>query len=642
LCGIAGIVNNDGREASRGQLEAMARLLYHRGPDEGGFYFSEEHKGAALAHRRLSIIDLAGGQQPLSNEDGTVWVIFNGEIYNFQELTNLLTSRGHVFKTRCDTEAIVHMYEEKGEGVFQYLRGMFAIAIWDDRTGKLLIGRDRLGQKPLFYWKQPDRFAFASEVRALTPLEGFPRRADPAALHHYLTYQYVPTPMCIFEGVEKLPPAHFAVLENGKFRMKRYWSAPFDKEIYAGERTYVDQVKSTLTAATKMRMISDVPLGAFLSGGMDSSITVGLMSSLSEEKVRTFSIGFNEKRYDELEYARMAAESFGTEHQEFVVEPHALEVLPKLVWHFGEPFADSSAIPTYYVSKMTRQFVTVALTGDAGDECFAGYPRYRATKIASWFDAMPRAIRAIAGCRFWERLPASVEQKTIRRRLKKLMAALNLPPEERYLRWVCIFDDEAKESIYTKDFSDTVAGVRSAEVLLGAYRRLSNRDFITRTTFVDMMTYLPDDLLVKVDIMSMACSLETRSPFLDHKVVELAARMPARLKLKRLNGKYILKKAFADLLPSAIIKRPKMGFGVPISVWFRESMKGFVRDILCSHRARERGIFEGKIVEGLIDDHVAGRFDHGYRLWSLLMLELWHRMFIDQEDPGGLPPEVVP
>jgi len=642
VCGIAGIVNSDGREVPAERLEAMADLMYHRGPDDAGFYFSEKHKGAGLAHRRLSIIDLEGGHQPISNEDGTVWVVFNGEIYNFQELTRLLLARGHTFSTKCDTEAIVHMYEEKGEGVFQYLRGMFAVAIWDDRTGKLLVGRDRLGQKPLFYWRQKDTFAFASEVRALTVLDGFPRRVNAEALHHYLTFQYVPTPMCIFEGVQKLPPAHYGVLEDGKLRVKRYWSAPFDREIPAGEKSYVEQLRTTLTAATRMRLMSDVPLGAFLSGGMDSSITVGLMSSLVEEKVRTFSIGFREKRYDELEYARLAAERFGTEHREFVVEPRALEVLPRLVWHFGEPFADSSAIPTYYVSQQTRRFVTVALTGDAGDECFAGYPRYKATKMASWFDAMPRALRGVAASRIWQHLPASVEQKTIRRRLKKLMAALNLPPEERYLRWICIFDDEAKDALYTPDFAARVAGNRSAEILLSAYRRLRTRDFVTRTTFVDMMTYLPDDLLVKVDITSMACSLETRSPFLDHKVVELAARMPVALKLKRLKGKYILKKAFAHMLPARIVKRPKMGFGVPISVWFRESMKDFVRDCLCSKRARERGIFEPKAVRRLIDDHVAGRFDHGYRLWALLMLELWSRMFIDAESPGSVPPEVAP
>ena len=642
MCGIVGIVNKSRRKVSRERLEAMARLLQHRGPDDAGLYLSENHKGAGLAHRRLSIIDLEGGHQPLCNEDGTVWVVFNGEVYNYQELTRLLTARGHTFRTKSDTEAIVHMYEEKGEGVFQYLRGMFAFAIWDDRTGRLLLGRDRLGQKPLFYWEGTRAFAFASEVRALTVLDGFPRRVDAEALHHYLTYQYVPTPMSIFEGVRKLPPAHYAVLEDGKLRTKRYWSPPFEREIPAGEKSYVDQVRTTLSAATRMRLISDVPLGAFLSGGMDSSITVGLMSSLAGEKVRTFSIGFQEKRYDELEYARLAAERFSTEHREFVVEPRALEVLPRLVWHFGEPFADSSAIPTYYVSQQTRRFVTVALTGDAGDECFAGYPRYKAAKMASWFDAMPRALRGLAASRIWKHLPASVEQKTIRRRLKKLMAALNLPPEERYLRWICIFDDEGKDSLYTPEFAAQVAGNRSANILLNAYRRLGHRDFVTRTTFVDMITYLPDDLLVKVDITSMACSLETRSPFLDHKVVELAARMPIDLKLRGFRGKYILKKAFADLLPDRIIKRPKMGFGVPISVWFRESMKDFVRDCLCSKRARERGIFDPKAVKGLIDDHVAGRFDHGYRLWALLMLELWARMFIDQKSPGSVPPEVAP
>ena len=638
MCGIAGIIRSDGKAVGQSTLQHMATLMKHRGPDDEGLYISKGFKGAGLAHRRLSIIDLAGGRQPMCNEDGTVWIVFNGEIYNFEELRERLIERGHDFKTRCDTEAIIHLYEEKGESLFQYLRGMFALAIWDDRQRKLVVGRDRLGKKPLFYHHDARRFAFASEVRCLTIVDGFPRSIDPVALHHYLTYQYVPTPLSIFDGVRKLPPASYAVLENGRLRTARYWEPDFANEAPLSEKTYIHHTRELMQEATRLRLMSDVPLGAFLSGGIDSTLIVGLMSRLSSDPVKTFSIGFREKRYDELEYARLAADRFKTEHREFVVEPHGLEVLPKLVWHFGEPFADSSAVPTYFVSLMTSQHVKVALSGDAGDECFAGYPRYKAVKLASFFDRLPAMIKRLAGSRFWASVPASVEQKTFRRRLKRLMEALNLPPELRYLRWICIFDDAAKNSLYAPGFAAQVKGIQSSQVLLDAYARLPARDFLTRTTFVDLVTYLPDDLLTKVDITSMACSLEVRSPFIDHKVVDLAGRMPIDMKMRGFEGKYILKKAFADLLPREIAQRPKMGFGVPISVWFRGEMKDFLYDILCSKKAVERGIFDRVAVRRLIEDHTAGRFDHGYRLWSLLFLELWTKMFIDnQQTPVAAP-----
>jgi asparagine synthase (glutamine-hydrolysing) len=608
----------------------MARVLVHRGPDDEGYYIDPKSGRSGFAHRRLSIIDLATGQQPLSNEDGSVWVIFNGEIYNFQELRSQLEQKGHIFKTQSDTEVIVHQYEEDGPECLQKFRGMFAFAIWDEKKELLFLARDRLGQKPLFYLKEPGRFLFASEIKAILQLPQVPRKVKKEALHHYLTYQYVPHPMTMFEGVEKIPPAHYLILKGGQMEVKRYWQPDFSREEHLSENEWCERIVDTLTEATRLRLIADVPLGAYLSGGIDSSITVGLMTKLSSEAVRTFSIGFEERAYDELSYARIVARHFNTQHEEFVVRPRCLEILSQLIWHYDEPFADSSAIPTYYVALMTSRRVKVALTGDAGDECFAGYPRYKAVNLASYFDRLPGVLRRIAGWRFWQSLPASVEQKSVRRRAKRLLSALNEPPEMRYLRWICIFDNAAKDALYTRDFAQEVTGLASSYFLQEAYEKSAGRDFISRTTFVDLLTYLPCDLLAKVDIASMAHSLEPRSPFLDHKVVELATSIPSRLKLKGWGGKYILKKAFKDLLPKEILARGKMGFGVPIAEWFRGELKDFVKEVLLSSRACARGYFREEAVRALIQQHIDGQFDHGYRLWALLNLELWHDRFIDQ------------
>jgi len=603
--------------------------MTHRGPDDSGFYLSPDGS-VGLGHRRLSIIDLAGGHQPMANEDDTVKIVFNGEIYNFPALHVELERAGHVFRTRSDTEVILHLYEERGPGCVEYLRGMFAFAIWDEKRKRLLVARDRLGQKPLFYRDNAGTLAFASELKAILADESVPRNLDPAALDMYLTYQYVPHPMTMFEGISKLPPAHRAVWENGRLTVERYWMPDFDREIPGTEADYLEGTRSLLAEATKMRLMADVPLGAFLSGGIDSSITVALMARASSQPVRTFSIGFREKKFNETDYARLIARRYSTDHTEFVVEPRCLEILPELAWHYDEPFADSSAIPTYYVSMMTAQKVKVALSGDAGDEDFAGYPRYRAIKLAALYDRSPSVLKAFLSPALWRHLPVSVEQKSLRRRAKKLVLGLNLPPEERYLNYIAIFDEARKRSLYSDEFA---AGRSTAgpaiEFLMDTYRRAPTRDFVSQTTFVDLMTYLPCDLLTKVDIASMAHSLEVRSPFLDHKVVEFAVAMPVGLKMRGLNGKYILKKAFADLLPAEILKRPKMGFGVPISRWFRTELAGFIRRILLDDRTVSRGIFRREAVDTLVGEHTNGIFDHGYRIWSLLMLELWFRTFVD-------------
>jgi asparagine synthase (glutamine-hydrolysing) len=636
MCGICGFVNRTGgADSAQALLQAMTSRMTHRGPDDSGYYVSPDGS-TGLGHRRLSIIDLAGGHQPMANEDGSILIVFNGEIYNFQSLEKDLERAGHVFRTRCDTEVVIHLYEEKGPACVDDLRGMFAFAIWDSRRRRLFMARDRLGKKPLLYFERNGSLAFASELKSILADRAVPRSLDPAALDMYLTYQYVPHPMTMFAGIAKLPPAHRAVWENGTLAVERYWMPDFDREIVKTEAEYLDLTRSTLAEATKMRLIADVPLGAFLSGGIDSSITVALMATASSERVKTFSIGFREKKFNETNYARLVAERYNTDHTEFIVEPRCLEILGKLAWHYDEPFADSSAIPTYYVSMMTAQKVKVALSGDAGDEDFAGYPRYRAIKLAELYDKCPSILKAFLSPRIWRNLPVSVEQKSLRRRAKKLILGLNLPPEERYLNWIAIFDEARKRALYSPEFSRKLDGAGPAiDFLLDAYRRAPHRDFVSRTSFVDMLTYLPCDLLTKVDIASMAHSLEVRAPFLDHKVVELAAGMPVSLKMRGLNGKYILKKAFAELLPREIITRPKMGFGVPISRWFRTELSGFIRHILFDDKTVSRGLFSRQAVESLVDEHTTGVFDHGYRIWSLLMLELWFRTYIDA--PGDAP-----
>jgi len=636
MCGICGIIGV-GRAAAfdEAAVERMRAALSHRGPDESGVRVEDFPAAGGgrvgLGHARLSIIDLATGRQPLANEDETIWVVLNGEIYNFRELRAGLEGRGHRFRTRSDTEVIVHLYEERGAECLESLRGMFAFALWDGRTRTLFCARDRIGQKPFCYRAEAGRFLFASEIKAILQADGVPRRLSLDSLHHFLTYQYVPHPGTMFEGIEKLPPAHYLLWKDGRMAVREYWRPRFGAGKRLRSEEYAERVRELLSESVRLRLVSDVPLGAFLSGGMDSSIVVGLMAQASSGRVKTFSIGFEEKRYDELEYARLVARHFGTEHREFVVRPNAVEIIPKLVWHYDEPFADSSAIPTWYVSEMTRRHVTVALTGDGGDEGFAGYPRYRAVKLAQWFDRLPGfARRALAG-RFWRMLPVSVEQKTWRRRAQRLFVALNMRPRERYARWCSIFDDERKERLYTPETAAAVAGEASWRVLDAEYEKVGDVDFVGGTTFVDFMRYLPDDLCCKVDIASMAHGLECRAPFLDHKLIEFVGRIPTDLKLRGFSGKWLLRRAFGSMLPRAIRRRRKMGFGAPIAEWFRGELKDYLRDVLLDGKTLKRGYFRPEAVRALVDEHVTRRYDHGYRLWALLMLELWHRRFLDEK-----------
>ncbi len=635
MCGICGKIYFDrSRSVDQELIERMTSVLEHRGPDDSGVYASGP---VGLGHRRLSIIDLtAAGHQPMANEDGSIHIVYNGEIYNFEQLRPELEAKGHVFRSNTDTEVILHLYEEAGPACVERLRGMFAFCIWDSRRRELFLARDRAGKKPLVYAVVDGAFIFASEIKSLLLDPSVDTQLNPEALHHYLTYQYVPGPQTIFKGIYKLPPAHTLVMRNGEVRTDRYWDLGYVPKIEAGgERDYVEKLRHVFKEAVKVRLHSDVPLGAFLSGGIDSSATVAVMSDLVNRPVKTFSIGFEESDFNEVQHARRVADLFKTDHTEFIVKPDALDVLPKILWHYDEPYADPSAIPTYYVSKLTREHVTVALNGDGGDETFGGYERYVANTLAERYTKIPAFLRkGIQG--LVDKLPYQDYRWSIIRRLKRFIGGATDDPARRCIQWLCYFNNEMKEQLYTATFAREVAGSDSVSLIADIYNRADADNLIDRTMYADVMLYLPYDLLVKVDIASMAHSLEARSPFLDHHVMEFAAHLPQSLKLKGMQTKYILKKAFEDVLPHDILYRKKMGFGVPLNSWFRNELKEATRDILFDARTLGRGYFRKNAVEQLLSEHNGMQADHSYRLWALLYLELWHRMFVDKSEVLGI------
>jgi asparagine synthase (glutamine-hydrolysing) len=636
VCGIAGRINYvSERPVSAALVQGMCDLIAHRGPDGSGVW-TRGHAG--LGHRRLAIIDLSeAGAQPMSTSDGQIWLTFNGEIYNFMELRSELEARGHRFRSHTDSEVILYAYREYGVECISRFRGMFAFAIWDEPRRRLLIARDRLGKKPLFYTTDADGLAFASEPKSFLADPSFSSTPNPAALSAYLTYQYVPAPMSAFEGVHKLPPAHYLLVEDGRVTIRRYWKLSYGTKRKITEPEAVDELRSRLREAVRIRLVSDVPLGAFLSGGIDSGTIVALMSELGAAPVRTFSIGFQEKEYDELEYARLVAQRYETRHEEFVVRPNALEILPRLVWHYNEPFADSSAIPTFLLSELTRRYVTVALNGDAGDENFAGYERYRANVLASPFDEIPPALRRPLD--FLARIvPASGTSKSVMSRGKRFLEGLGEGRERRYVRWMSHFQPLLKSELCQTDFQQA-AGGDATDILLRSYAESDAPDFVDATLDVDVNNYLPDDLLVKVDIATMAHGLEGRSPLLDHPLMEFAASLPSGLKMNGAIKKYILKEAVKPLLPKEIIERPKMGFGVPLDHWFRHELKELAYDVLLSDSLRQRGYFHEHVIRRLLDEHTRGVRSWHYLLWNLLMFESWHRMFIDAR-PTSCPTSV--
>ncbi len=621
MCGICGILNFERNElVDENLLYKMTNVVHHRGPDDEGFYLE---RNIGLGVRRLAVIDLETGHQPIHNEDETIWIVSNSEIYNFKDLRKDLEKKGHRFYTKSDTEVIVHLYEDYGTDCVGYLRGMFAFAIWDERKRELFLARDRLGQKPLIYTVVNNSLIFASEIKSILINLEVEKEVNLEALHHYLTYQYIPAPLTMFSGIKKLPPASTLICNaDGEIKIERYWKLNYKNKLELSEPEYCKRILELLRETVQLRLISDVPLGAFLSGGIDSSAIVGIMSQLMNKPVKTFSIGFEEEDFSEINYARTVAEYFKTDHHEFIVKPKAIEILPKLIWHYNEPFADSSALPTYYLARETRKHVTVALNGDGGDENFAGYDRYRANMLASYFDRIPQPLKRVA---------VGVAEKFPVRKAKKFFQAINESPERRNIRWHCFFDNERKDKLYSEEMKKRLSYLDTYDYMINVFREAKADDFLDKILYTDINTYLPEDLLVKMDIATMANSLETRSPFLDHELIEFVARIPSNLKLKGLTSKYILKKALKDLLPKEILKRGKMGFGIPIGKWFRKELRDYLKEILLDVKSLKRGYFRKETIEKLLTEHTSGRVDHGYRLWALLNLELWHQTFIDKK-----------
>ncbi|MFN2501403.1 MAG: asparagine synthase (glutamine-hydrolyzing) [Pyrinomonadaceae bacterium] len=626
MCGIAGFISNtdEQNDARASRLDAMCRVITHRGPDQQG---TAIHGRAALGMRRLSIIDLATGQQPIYNSDRTKLIVFNGEIYNYRDLKRGLEERGHTFRTNSDTETIIRAYDEYGTACLDHLRGMFAFAIWDTLEQSLFIARDRVGKKPLFYATTPDgEFVFGSEIKVLLEHGGVERQIGHGAMDAYLTFGYVPEELCIFESVKKLPPGHFLLYKNGQARVEKYWDFhPSADALTDTEEVVASDLLERLREAVAVRLTSEVPLGALLSGGVDSSAVVGLMSEILDKPVKTFSIGFNEDSFDELKYARIAAEHFKTDHHEFILTPDFVDIVDDLVWHFDEPFADSSSLPTYMVSKLARDHVTVALSGDGGDELFAGYTRYVTDRERMVHERLPRALRQKLLRPLSEALPHATPGKNY-------LFNISLDEAARYIDSISHFNGPKKRRLYSEEIATKMNGSfgRGEKLYAQIAGSTSTEDPIEKLLYLDSKTYLPADILTKVDRMSMAASLEARSPLLDQKLIEYVMRIPAEMKLKGRVGKYIFKKAVAGFVPGQILNRPKQGFGVPIGDWINLQLKERITSDLSDRRFIERGYFEPKYISLLLDEHRRARRDHSHALWTLWMLELWHRRYIDR------------
>jgi asparagine synthase (glutamine-hydrolysing) len=634
MCGIAGKLYFD-REypVTQQELLQMVATLAHRGPDGEGVWVNDN---VGLAHRRLAIIDLrtiAG--QPMSNEDGSVWITFNGEIYNFREVRAELEAQGHVFQTDSDTEVIVHAYEEYGRQCLDRLRGMFAFAIWDTRTRTLFLARDRVGKKPLFYFMGRDRFLFASEIKALLIDATLPREPDPVAIDQFLALQYIPSPRTAFRGIQKLPPAHWLEVRDGQVEIGRYWRLRYSPKRKISFQDAVAELQWQLAEAVRLRLASDVPLGAFLSGGVDSSAVVAYMAKVMDRPVRTFSVGFTEANFDERPFARLVAERYGTDHTELVVDTRVKDILLRLVWHYDEPLGDASAVPSYAIAELTRQYVTVVLNGDGGDENFAGYDWYRMDRLVRRGEILPIKMRQQFAT-LVQRLPVGWRQRQPLRNVARLAEVLALSPARRYVQWVEHFTPEARQRLYTPSFKaavDVVNGSDPDVLFAKVFAENAAEDWIDTLLCTDVNLYLADDLLVKMDRATMAHALEARSPFLDHVLMEFTASLPASFKLSGRQKKRLLKYALRKILPDVVLDRPKMGFSPPIGTWFRKDLREIAHDILLAPRALQRGYFEPKGVAMLLREHCLRQAEHAVKLWDLLMLELWHQTFIDVEGP---------
>lgn len=643
MCGIYGILSPDRREFVREEVLArMGAVIEHRGPDDFGHYLGD---GVALGMRRLSIIDVAGGHQPISNEDGTVWLVMNGEIYNFQELRAELEKKGHCFKTRTDTEVIVHLYEEEGLNFFKRLRGMFGVALWDTKLRRLVLGRDRIGEKPIYIRREHNRLAFASELKAILQLADIPRELNPIALQEYLALGYVPAPLCMLAGFEKLMPGHYLVAENGVIEDHEYWDVPFCATEKLSETEWIQRIQSKLLETVKMQMVSDVPLGAFLSGGVDSSTIVAAMARASSQPVKTYAIGYDGEHtyYNELPYASVVAKAFGTDHHEIVVHPNVSDLLPKLVWHLDEPVADSAILTTYLVSRLARESVTVILSGVGGDELFGGYRRYLGDSLQKYYGMLPGVFRRSVLPALFRNIPQDRHStwKDYARYAAAFVNAAELPPAERYMKYVTVLSPQFQQELLQNQINGHSSSSPAAAALQNYFNRCNSPDTLNRIMYVDLKTSLPDDLLALTDRMTMAASIECRAPLVDFELIELAMRMPSSLKVRGMNMKYLMKKAVEPWLPREVIHRKKRGFGAPMGAWLRKDLQPLMREFLSESAVNRRGIFRWPAVKSLIADHEAERRDHTDHLFALIALEQWCRLYLDSKDiPASSPHEV--
>ncbi len=619
MCGICGIVDFHRDTVRPETIHRMADTLWHRGPDAAGYRFEP---GVGLGHRRLSIIDVKNGQQPLSNEDQSIWLTFNGEIYNHLELRSLLESKGHIFRTNSDTEVIVHLYEEMREDCFAQLRGMFAIALWDGRRRQMVLARDRIGKKPLFYCYGRSRLIFGSELKAVAAGNCLGLDLDPTALSDYFTFLYIPAPKSIYQQISKVPAAHYIVFSENGARQHAYWDLSFSQVEQKSEEVWCESIRNSLLEAVRIRLMSEVPLGSFLSGGVDSSAVVACMAQLLDKPVDTCAVGFDEERYSEIQYARTVAEHVGADHHEIMVRPNATDVVERLAWHYDEPFADSSAVPTYYISKAAREKVSVALSGDGGDESFAGYKRYaydvEDNRLRSRF---PLSFRSKVLGPLGQWYPALEGAPRVFRG-KSLLLRLGQDPLEGYLARITV-PESIRESLLSHDLKKELHGYDPLDQFREHYRRADTDDLLSRIQYLDIKTYLTDDICVKVDRASMAVSLEVRAPLLDHRFMELAARIPSNLKFRNGEGKHVFKRSIEAMLPKGFLNRPKQGFGAPIAEWFRGELRGWAEEVLFEADA----LLNVKHLRRLWDRHQQKVQDHSAILWGVFMFRQWQRTF---------------
>ena len=602
MCGIFGVINKNAVAIDKDLVSKALSTLSHRGPDDEGVYFNSINS-VALGHRRLSIIDVSpAGRQPLSNEDESIWLVLNGEIYNYESLTMDLKKRGHTFKSNSDTEVIIHLYEERGISCVSSLRGMFSFALWDSKKNQLFLVKDRVGKKPLFYFDNSKALVFSSELKSILLYNKNTASLNYNGLLQYLNYFYIAAPQTAFNEIKKLIPGHILSIKNGELKIERYWTPDYNNKINIDFTEAKKRVRELVIEAVKLRMISDVPVGAFISGGLDSSIVTGIMSSISSKPIKTFSVGFKNKELNELPYSRIIANHYRCDHHELVLNADCIEALPRLIENFGEPHADSSALATYCLSSLAKKYISVTLIGEGSDELFAGYKRY----------AFYRVLRRIQFLPDWF----------------KTIFHLNLKP--RYKKWIGVFPEPVKSNLFQATFLERCLGEDVDAELFKIMDYADRFKGVDSALYTDLNYFLPYDLLIKVDVATMSNGVEARAPYLDQQIIEFTGSLPENWKLHGRTFKYILKEAFKDLLPQKIMEREKTGFIVPVNHWFRNELKDYLRDILLSDKAKSRGYFNPKKVEELIGEHIKSKHNYGHQLWTLLIFELWHRIFVDR------------